>query len=267
MKKKKILALTIKYRLFFHYDILISRRKWSANCAPLRRFQLNCHRQIMTIHIHILLFIWSQASKFYRFAPDVFVSYISSPSIVTPRAELLKPGTVNVYFAMSDRNIPGGRRAENNKIPGIVRDGASTTSTPFSPFKPPPPPLLKLLLWSTYGRYMPSIQFRSHLWFSPSHRRAAPYVIFILFIVSRSHPTAWVNIFLRGIARFSVPYFVSLTSLPRRDIFFGNDNFAYNVCVGRAPFITPKMKLFGMVLSTESAERGELSASSRTRRA
>lgn len=100
---------------------------------------------------------------------------------------------------------------------------------------------------------MLSIQFRSHLWSSPTHRRAAPYVIFILFIVSRSHPTAWVNIFLRDRA-LSVPYFVSLTSLPRRDIFFFflETITSYNVCVGRAAFITPEMKLFGIVLSTES---------------
>lgn len=76
---------------------------------------------------------------------------------------------------------------------------------------------------------MLSIQFRSHLWFSPTHRWAAPYVIFILFIVSRSHPRLEL-IFSYGIGRS-----LCRTSFRWRHfravIFFLKTITPYNVCV------------------------------------
>lgn len=147
-------------------------------------------------------------------APDVFPSYTFSPSIVTSHGELLKPGRTYISRCRTGTyRVAAGQKTIKSGYRPSRRFHHFSSLSPLNP----------LLLWSTYGRYMLSIQFRSHLWFSPTHRRAAPYVIFILFIVSRSHPTAWVNIFLRDRV-LSMPYFVSLTSLPRRDIFFENDN-------------------------------------------
>lgn len=188
---------------------------------------------------------------YYRFAPAA--SPVSPPLIITSCAGIIKTrpsrtcirifrnvGAEAYRVAAGQKTIKPGyhprRRLHHFNFPPRI--------VPLRPLSP------KLLLRSTYGRYTLSIQFRSHLQLSLTRRRTVPYVIFILFIVSRSHPRAWINIFLRdrALRRFSFrPYHFCV-------VIFLSFFFSWMI-VGRAAFITLKMKLFGIVLSTESAKR------------
>lgn len=123
-------------------------------------------------------------------------SYVRARGII----KTLGPVTADayVYFAMSSqsRSIPGGRRAENNK----ARLSSGTALPPLQlpsldglpPHSPPSTtPSSKFLLRSTYtaGVHSP-FNLDPTYGSPPTRRRTALYVIFILFIVSRSHPRA-----------------------------------------------------------------------------
>lgn len=102
-------------------------------------------------------------------------------------------------------HIPGGRRAENNKV-------RLSSGTPLPPLHLPPPssiplspaPFTPSLEPSTlaYERPVPRSPFNLDPTYALQARR--PYIhadgrtsYLFYFIVSRSHPQAWVNIFLR----------------------------------------------------------------------
>lgn len=103
-------------------------------------------------------------------------------------------------------HIPGGRRAENNKV-------RLSSGTPLAPLHLPPPSFTRPFYPSPFSRTFHfglrtagaslSIQFRSHLctWGPASvhtcRRTYGGTSYLFYFIVSRSHPQAWVNIFLR----------------------------------------------------------------------
>lgn len=143
-----------------------------------------------------------------------------SSSLVALLAELLKlePATTTpIYIYIDIRisrggggvgarvHIPGGRRAENNKV-------RLSSGTPLPPLHLPPPssiplspaPFTPSLEPSTlaYERPVPRSPFNLDPTYALQARR--PYIhadgrtsYLFYFIVSRSHPQAWVNIFLR----------------------------------------------------------------------
>lgn len=119
-------------------------------------------------------------------------------------------------------HIPGGRRAENNKV-------RLSSGTPLAPLHLPPPSFTRPFYPSPFSRTFHfglrtagaslSIQFRSHLctWGPASvhtcRRTYGGTSYLFYFIVSRSHPQAWVNIFLRDRAPTHPPLPTILSTL------------------------------------------------------